>query len=622
MPGWRKLMHLLSKAEVAPALVVLSAAAILILPVPAFLMDLLLSLNISFAVIMLLLSIRVGAALKVAAFPTMLLISTLFRLSLNVSTTRLILSHGDAGEVVKAFGSFVTMGNPLVGGVLFLILTLVQFIVIAKGAERVAEVTARFTLDAMPGKQMSIDADLRAGLLDQNVAAHKRAELEREAQFHGSMDGAMKFVKGDAVAGMAITLVNLLGGLMVGCLQRGLSASDAMVTYTVLTIGDGLVSQIPALLISVSAGLVVTRVKAEQAEHGLGRQIASQVGAHPEVLLFSGATLILIGLAPGMPQLSFGVLGLGLGSLGFYLGSRDKARAEQEDSGTKAGPSELSLVLPSALLQDEQFYVSVEQLRAKLQGELGIQLPCIDLQPDDTKQSWSLLIDEAPASSGRMGPPAQFFEALEMGLRRSAARFVGVQETQNLLDGLEGNQPVLVREVVPRLVPPVMLSEILGRLVEEQVSVRNLRGILACLAEWARSEADPMVLAERVRERLRASITYTVAPEGQLSALLLDPELEQMIQEAMEENASGSSLAIHPQQAERVLQGLELAIQKAGAVLPVVLCRPEIRRPFWKLVSAFHPLLKVISFLELEPSVAIQPIGRIGLGSGKKGSQR
>ncbi len=608
----RRLLGLLSQSEVLPALVVLSAVAILILPVSAAAVDLLLSINFAFAVTMLLLAIRVGGALKVSAFPTMLLVSTLFRLSLNVSTTRLILSDGDAGAVVRAFGSFVTAGNPLVGGVLFLILTMVQFIVIAKGAERVAEVTARFTLDAMPGKQMSIDADLRAGLIDQDKARARRSEIEREAQFHGSMDGAMKFVKGDALAGMAITLVNLLGGLLVGCVQRGLSVSEAISTYTVLTIGDGLVSQIPALLISVAAGLVVTRVRAERPDHGLGRQVASQVAAHPEVLLFGGVALVGIGLAPGMPLLAFGFLGACLSGLGGWLTFRQYTGA---DAGRTGGvdPSVCALVLrlPAGTVDEEGVRPVLQGLQDDLLDDLGVGLPPIETVADGLEDRWSLLIDDVPVVSG--AGTDGWMDPLRDALRRLAARFVGVQETQDMLDRLERVQPALVREVVPRLVPPVLLSEILTRLVEEQVPVRNLRGILTCLAEWARSEADPMMLAERVREHQRAIISHRVAPDGNLEALLLDPAVERLIQESLDGSSGGTSLTLSPEDGQAIIAGLERALARSGRSDPVVVCRPGIRRPFWKLVSAVTQTVRVVSFLELEPSLSVQPIGRIEL---------
>jgi type III secretion protein V len=595
---------------------VVLAAAILILPVSPGLMDFLLALNISLSVVLLLLALQVGETLKVAAFPTMLLVATLFRLALNVSTTRLILLRADAGEVVRSFGDFVVAGNPLVGGVLFVILTVVQFIVIAKGSERVAEVTARFTLDAMPGKQMSIDADLRAGAVDQQEAGRRRIRLERESQFHGSMDGAMKFVKGDAIAGMVITAVNILGGLLVGMLQRGMPAQEAVGTYTVLTIGDGLVSQIPALLISTAAGLVVTRVRSERKGLTLGRQIGQQIGSHPEVLFLSGGVLAVLGVVPGMPTLSFCILGVGL-ILAGALATRFKGAAGgegNEQSLPRLDP--VILQVDSRVSGDEALARSLELERSRIQEEIGVQVPQLEMVPSASRDRWTMLVHEVPVAAGSLKSHNHAGLAKEVGgaLRRSASRFVGVQETQDMLDRLEKVQPALVREVVPRLVPTILLAEILARLVEEQVPVRNLRGILATLAEWARTEADPAALAERVRESLGAVISRQVAPEGKLEVLLLDPAVEQILEGAVTRTPNGTTLGLNPEDGQAILNGYERAAGTRGSA-PIILTRPELRRPFWKLMSTTHPAVRVISFLELDPNTSIHPAGKIELAA-------
>src|ERR1700688_2261812 len=249
----------------------------MIVPLPTWLLDILLTVNITIAVTVLMVSIYISSGTQLASYPTILLITTLYRLSLDISATRLILLQADAGEVIRSFGMFVVGGNFVVGAVIFLIITLVQFIVITKGAERVAEVAARFTLDAMPGKQMSIDADLRAGIIDFREARARRDGLSRESQLYGAMDGAMKFVKGDVIASIVITLVNIVGGLIIGVAMRGLSFGQAVQTYSILTIGNGLVAQIPALLISISAGMVVTRVASENQDSNLGKDVATQI---------------------------------------------------------------------------------------------------------------------------------------------------------------------------------------------------------------------------------------------------------------------------------------------------------------------------------------------------------
>ncbi len=611
-----RVLGLLKRGECLVGVVVVLAAALLILPVPPGLMDFLLALNIGLSVVLLLLALQVGETLKVAAFPTMLLVATLFRLALNVSTTRLILLRADAGEVIRAFGSFVVAGNPLVGGVLFVILTVVQFIVIAKGSERVAEVTARFTLDAMPGKQMSIDADLRSGAVDQQEAGRRRARLERESQFHGSMDGAMKFVKGDAVAGMVITAVNILGGLLVGVVQRGLPVPEAVGTYTVLTIGDGLVSQIPALLISTAAGLVVTRVRSEKKGSTLGRQIGAPIGGHPEVLLLSGGVLAVLGLVPGMPTLSFCILGAAL-ILGGSLAARSKrAGAEGEDDQPLVRPEPVILQLDPLDGGEDPLRVSLEAERSRIQEELGVPVPAIRVVPSGSRNRWTLFVHEMPVAGGPVerANRAGLVEEISRALRRSAPRFVGVQETQDMLDRLERVQPALVREVVPRLVPTILLAEILCRLVEEGVPVRNLRGILATLAEWARTEADPAALAERVRESLKAVISRQIAPDGRLEALLLDPAVEQLLDGAVNRTPEGTTLGLDPEDGQAIICGFERAVQSNGADL-VILTRPELRRPFWKLMSTAYPAVRVVSFLELDPGTAVQPAGKIELAA-------
>src|SRR5689334_20500415 len=300
----------LGVAELGLAALVVSVVAMMIVPLPTWLLDLLIATNLSLAVTVLLVVLYVPDALAIATFPTVLLLTTLFRLALNVSSTRLILLQANAGDVIKAFGQFVVRGNYVVGGVIFLVLTIIQFIVIAKGSERVAEVGARFVLDAMPGKQMAIDAELRAGTLDGNEARRRRRMLSRESQFYGSMDGAMKFVKGDVIASLVITVVNILGGLAIGVGQKGMPAVDALKRYGLLTIGDGLVSQIPALVLSTAAGVLVTRVASEEPDRSLGRELASQILGIPKALQVAGVFVLGLAVVPGLPGVPFAFLGV------------------------------------------------------------------------------------------------------------------------------------------------------------------------------------------------------------------------------------------------------------------------------------------------------------------------
>lgn len=319
------LLNIRNHPELILLLLIVIIISMLIIPLPTPMVDLLLALNISIALLVLIGSFYVDRILSFSSFPSVLLITTLFRLGLTISTSRLILMNADAGHIINTFGEYVIGDNLVVGFVIFLIITVVQFIVITKGSERVAEVAARFSLDGMPGKQMSIDADIRAGTLDAATGQLKRTELQKESQLYGSFDGAMKFIKGDAIAGIIIIFVNFIGGISVGVVQHGMSFSDALHTYTILTIGDGLVSQIPALLISISAGFVVTRVSGEG--DNLGNSIVTQLFHRPFVILVTAILCFLIGLMPGFPLIIFSILSVGLGALYWYKNK------EQETAG-------------------------------------------------------------------------------------------------------------------------------------------------------------------------------------------------------------------------------------------------------------------------------------------------
>ena len=323
------LERMLSYSDMGITLMVVLIIAMMVIPLPTGIMDVFLALNITFSVVILLTTFYISNALEVAAFPSILLVATLFRLSLNVSTTRLILLHGYAGKLIGAFGNFVVGGNYLVGGIVFLILVLIQFLVITKGAERVAEVQARFQLDGMPGKQMAIDADLGNGLIDEKTARERRKNVQREADFFGAMDGASKFVKGDAVAGLIITTINIIGGICIGMFQQGLTLSEAVHKFSLLTIGDGLVAQIPALILSTATGILVTR---SAGESNLGRDIAKSLISHYKPLYVGSALLLALAVVPGFPKIPFMILSAFLGIQGYwvYKSGETKESAHQE----------------------------------------------------------------------------------------------------------------------------------------------------------------------------------------------------------------------------------------------------------------------------------------------------
>jgi flagellar biosynthesis protein FlhA len=397
-----KLPMITKNSDLIMAIAVVSILIFLVIPLPAMLLDLLISFNITFALIILLASMYTLRPLDLSSFPSILLLITLFRLSLNVASTRMILIHGNegpsaAGQVIQAFGNFVVGGNYLVGIIVFVILVVINFMVITKGAGRIAEVAARFTLDALPGKQMSIDADLNAGLVNEQEARDRREEIAREAEYYGSMDGANKFVRGDAIAGIIITLANILGGLAIGIFQNKMSFGSAAETYTLLTIGDGLVTQIPALIISTSAGIIVTRAGAES---NLGEQIMSQILIQPRAIGISSIVLFGFGIIPGLPLIPFWILGFLAGGLAFFIHSaaRQQVQAEREAEVIEDHQPAIehldSLPLLDTLAievgygliplvdseQDGELLDRIKLIRRQVANEMGIIVPPIHIQ--------------------------------------------------------------------------------------------------------------------------------------------------------------------------------------------------------------------------------------------------
>lgn len=394
--GKSQFLSLLTRStDLILAGVIIMIIGLLIIPLPPFLLDVLIAFNIAFSILILMVSVYLVSPLEISGFPSILLLTTLLRLGLNVASTRLILGEAHAGDIIAAFGTFVIKGNYVVGIIIFIILLLINFVVIIKGSSRIAEVAARFTLDALPGKQMSIDADLNAGYIDEQTARKRREDLTRESDFYGSMDGAAKFIKGDAIAGLVITAVNIIAGFVIGVTQMGMQLADALTTYTILTIGDGLVSQIPALLVSVAAGIVVTR---SASSDRLDTELGKQLGAKPKVLYIAAATMVLFALIPGFPMLPFLLLAIITGALGYY---RSKSIIKEEEEKLKAelapteapalpeeqpvedllkiDPVEIELGYALIALVDEtqggDVFKRITNVRRQLATELGIILP-------------------------------------------------------------------------------------------------------------------------------------------------------------------------------------------------------------------------------------------------------
>ncbi len=444
--GTRKMarfFYLLSKRnDVILAFLLICVVFMMILPLPTFVVDMLIGLNLCLSAILLMVAVYISEVVHFSAFPAVLLLTTLFRLALSITTTRLILLQADAGQIVETFGEFVVSGNLVVGAVIFLILTIVNFVVITKGSERVAEVSARFSLDAMPGKQMSIDSDMRAGMIEMDEAKRRRSKLEKESQLYGAMDGAMKFVKGDAIAGLIIIAVNIIGGVLIGTNQRGLSTAEALDIYAILTIGDGLVSQIPALLISITAGFIVTRVSSDENED-LGSDIAFQLVNEPKALLIASGILVGFALVPGFPAAVFIPLAAMCGFGGFFiLRSRKRAMTlgsntdmpsfapaisvngdvpsfpEEGDDGAaieKIEQVSFQLTIPLIVdisstvrgaIRPEKLDNEVARVRRALYFDLGVPFPGINLRLNDNldEGEYRIMVNEIPVASGRARP--------------------------------------------------------------------------------------------------------------------------------------------------------------------------------------------------------------------------
>lgn len=353
-------LNLKSKFDIFAGFAILGIVLMIIIPLPPFALDILLSVNIALSVLILLLTLFSTNILQLSMFPTILLVTTLFRLGLNISSTRLILGQGYAGSVIESFGSFVVGGNYVVGVIIFLIIMIVQFVVITNGSGRVSEVSARFTLDAMPGKQMSIDADLGAGIIDEKTARKKRSELQQEVDFYGAMDGASKFVKGDAIAGIIVTIINVIGGIIIGVVMMNMSFGEAVQNFIRLTIGDGLVSQISALLISVSAGILVTKSSSEK---NFGNLLGKQLTSAPVTIGMTGAVLLVLGFLPGLPKLSFFTLGVGALATSFLLNKEEKEKNEE----LEAVQNDVEEAKPSLeMAEDVSSLINVEPIEVEI----------------------------------------------------------------------------------------------------------------------------------------------------------------------------------------------------------------------------------------------------------------
>jgi type III secretion protein V len=610
--------------------------ALIILPMPPLLLDIAIAFNLCVGILLLLSVLYISKPLDFSTFPTVLLITTLFRIAISVSTARMILSEMDAGHIVEQFGNLVAAGNIVIGLVVFLIITIVQFIVVAKGAERVAEVAARFSLDAMPGKQLSIDSDLRSGLLSKDEAREKRRTLELESKLHGSLDGAMKFVKGDAIASIVIVIINLLGGIAVGMFYHGLSAGESVETFSILTIGDGLVALLPAFFSAIAAGLLVTRTTDEERDSELGPAIARQLSGKPHVLMISGGLMMLMGLIPGFPTLVFFALGLiaiGAGSWNHpTTGPMIKARvapgllvnSNMQTSDTLLSQPALKPVdalllkvnMPvGEMLTYDAMSERVAKEVEKLQDETGVLVPPIRLLASDEAElgdgGWSLSAYGAPLGAGMLDAEDYVAKVAIISrelLRRNIGLFLGLQEVTDMLNRLGDEYPEVVKEAV-RSVPTSRIADVLRLLAEEGVSLRNARDPIEAIAEIAQQEHETSAIAERVRVAMRRHIVAPLTRGGRLSALMVGPELEDVLRATRTPVDGDVRLAINPHQMQALIALLREQIEACGA--HVVLTAQDVRRPLRLLIAGdlFH--VPVVSFNELNPAVPLDIVGEL-----------
>lgn len=629
------------------AVMVLGVVALMVLPVHPVLLDLLIAFNISAGVLMLMLAIYIPGSLGMSTFPSLIVLTTVLRLSLNIASTKQILLHAHAGNIIETFGRVVMGGQIVVGLVVFSIIAVVQFIVISKGAERVAEVGARFTLDAMPGKQMSIEADLRGGLIDKLEARRLRSLLEQEAQMHGSMDGAMKFVKGDAIAAIIIAFVNIIAGIYIGVANLNMALADAVSRYTLLSVGDGMVSQIPSLLTSVAAGVLITRVAGQENNpRNLATQIGQQILRQPMALVASSGVMLAFVLVPGFPKLPFLVLAIAMAFLGIRALKRSNPGAsfEQVDGELNtehgSGPSPLVtieneslIVVPLLLrvatnLRAQLSAVSLQNAleieKEKLHLDLGLSFPMLQIRFDSQIPDNTFAIDvqeiASPATALVMNANDDATAGLEIKLatqigtvvRLRPDAFVGMQEINALVKRVQSRIPDLSDEIL-RAMPMQRVAEVLRRLALEGVSLRYMREIYESLLVWASREKDTAVLCEYVRADLGRFISERLLDaERRLNVITIDASTETLVRDAIRQGANGAYVALSADTQRELLESAKKSLSVIPEGLqPVLLVTPETRRFIRRLFAQRFPELHILAYSELPGDLHIRSIGRL-----------
>jgi flagellar biosynthesis protein FlhA len=654
---------------------------VMLVPMPALLLDLLLATSMTASILVLLSAINILRPPQFSVFPTLLLLLTLFRLSLNLASSRRILLHGNegagaAGHVIEAFGQFVVGGNYVVGFVLFVALIAIQYIVVSHGAVRTAEVTARFTLDAMPGKQMAIDADLNAGIIDEAQARARREQIARDAEFYGAMDGAARFNQRDALATILITAVNIVAGFLIGVFQLNIPFREALKTYTVLTVGDGLVTMIPSLLVSMAGGMVVTRASSEI---GLAGDLGKQLFSGRKPLFLAASVMLALAAIPGLPKFSFLVLGGLTALLAWRVPKPVPEKPATLETGEKKPQEsledllkldELSLEVGYGLVplvdnqQGGQLLARVRALRSNLAKQLGFIVPPVHitdnpkLKPREYVISlrgvevarWETHENDLLAISSEVSPPplagvptrepafgvsALWIvaglqnQALASGyavvdqtsvlathlaevIKQNACNLLTRQETKRLLDRLAEGHPKLVEELVPKLLSLGEVQKVLQQLLREQVSIRDLAGILETLLDAAASNKNPVFLVESARQALgRALVRPLLTDQGNLRVVTLDSGIEEELGKAFQGQASaGGAAGLQPSFVRRILDSLRrIAGEQLAVASPVLLCSTPARFHVKRLLEPFLPKLVVLSPGEIPPTIPVQSVG-------------
>lgn len=672
--------------DVILGLFVVGLIFLILIPLPDVVLSALLIVNISISTIILMSALFSKEPLDLSLFPTLLLLTTLFRLGLNLSSTRMILANGYAGDVVEAFGQFVAGGDIIIGTIMFIIITIVNMQVITKGSERVAEVTARFTLDAMPGKQMAIDADLNTGFIDEAEAKRRRKKIQDEAAFFGSMDGASKFVKNDATIGIFITLVNIIGGLIMGIVFDSMPMNEALQKYTILTIGDGLVSAIPSLLISVATGILVTKTTTEE---GISETVIGQLFSSPLVLLIVGITVTVLGVFTPMSLLGTLPIAIVWFILSRHVSKKQAVEAVEAEMNTEdeeaeevrkpenvisllqVDPIELEFgygIIPLAdVNQGGDLLDRVVMIRRQVALELGSIVPIVRLRDNIqlAPNAYSIKIKGVEVANGEIlfdhymamnpgyveeeidgietkepafGLPALWInesqrEKAEMRgytvvdcpsiiathltevIKRHLHELLTRQDVQTLINNVNETHPTLVSELTPKLLSVGDIQKVLGNLLKEGISIRDLVTICEILADYATSVRDTDVLTEYVRQGLSRAISKKLFMQQTNQVITLDPSVEQQIMGSVQHTEQGAYVALDPKVVQNLITQLKKEVNKLTSIglQPIILTSPIVRIYFKHLTEQYIPDLIVVSYNEIEQDVQIQSIGMVSI---------